>query len=238
MKKNAGTEPTPSRVATRISSPRLVAIVSSSISLTIVVCYFSFFAKKGISEKEEINHLSNTPERAAENYIAALSENEIESALRLCKGSARKAVLDGTLFRHMKQAAEHVKESLRTETTNVRRSTRISIDSDNESQKPAKSISKVVTTRASTDNDRSTEKREPVLNGEFLRTKSSTRNTRFRKPEPLLFSVHESHREEKNRVLLIGTAKGKKSDRIYFPNIEVIVEKSNSRWFVTRFRIK
>jgi len=241
MKRNAGIKPTPSRIAIRISSPLLVAIVSSSISLVVVVGYFYFFNKKviiEIGEIDEIIYLSSTPERAAESFFTTLSENEIERALKLCKGSARKAVLDGSFVRLMKQTEERAKRIPGIEETNVRSSTGISIESANKSRKPLESTSKGVTTRFVMDNERSTEKRDSFPKGELLRDELSRSTTHYRPPESLFFSVHESHRKEKNRVLLRGTLQGKETARVHFRNIEVSMENSNSRWYVTRVRIK
>jgi hypothetical protein len=241
MKTNAGTKPTPTRGANRIGSPLLVAIISSGISFIIVVGYFYFFSKKVIDENDEIDemdYLSRTPERAAESFIVALSENEIELALRLCKGSTRKALLDGRIFRHLTATVKYAEKTRLTEDKSIRRSITASGDSTREPQKSLGITPSLATTRFSAARAQSTIEQKPSSNSEFPRIDPRMRNKHYLWSEPLVFAIHESHREGKNRILLIGTAEGKNTDRVYLRNIEVTVQISNTHWYVTRVRFK
>ncbi len=240
MKTKAGTKPTSTKVADRIVSPRLIAVFSSVISLTIVAGYFVFCDKKKIdeiSEKDETVYLSRTPEHAAESFLAALTDNDIERALRLCRGSAKNAVLNGSVFRLMETEA-YPRKTRQLEKARFQKSTKASTYPADESRASVGTTPKGTTTRSSTARDQSTGRERPFPTGGFPRAAPKKRNSRFRLPEPLLFAVHESHRKGVNRIILIGTSKGKNTGRVYFRDTDMSLERSDSRWYVTRIRFK
>ena len=216
MKTDEGTKPTPSRGFDRPSSPRLIAIASSVLSIIIIIGYYRFFAKKGIStisEKDKTTFLSRTPERAAESFLTALTDNEIELALKLCKDGARNSVLDRSIFHYLIRAGE-----ISTKTTQIGK-TRFGdqendfVESGIESHKSNGLTPKAATNRSLSAGYQSSGERNTSRNGNALRLEREMHNGDYRLPEPLLFNVYESHREKKDRVLLIGTAKGKNTRR-------------------------
>lgn len=241
MKTNEGIKPTPSRGVNRPSSPRLIAIASSVLSVIVVAGYYYFFAERGISrigEKNETAFFSRTPERAAESFLTALTDNKIELALNLCKNGARNSVLDRSIFHHLTRAEEIFTKTTQTGKTRFGGRENDFVEPAVESRKSNESTPKAAINRSPSASDQSSGERNTSRKGKARRREPVMRNGDYRLSEPLIFTAYESHSEEKDRVLLVGTLKSKNTGRIYFSNVKVTTERSNSLWYVTRVRFK